>query len=64
MQVDVDFNKCQSNGLCVLMAPEVFDLDDNGYLQFDANPDESLRPAVEDAVASCPVSAITLTSRP
>lgn len=64
MQVEVDFNKCQSNGLCVLVAPEVFDLDDNGYLQFEANPDESLRAAVEDAVTSCPVSAITVTPRP
>lgn len=64
MRVHVDLNKCESNGMCVLAAPEVFDLDDDGLLHYDSNPDESLRADVEDAVTSCPVSAITLAERP
>ncbi len=63
MRVHVDLNKCESNAMCVLAAPEVFDLDD-GNLHYDSSPDEFLRADVEDAVASCPVRAITVTERP
>ena len=33
-KVEVDFRKCQSNGLCEALAPAVFYLDDDDYLQF------------------------------
>ena len=32
MKVQVDFDKCDSNGLCEALAPEVFWLDDDDYL--------------------------------
>lgn len=61
MKVVVDFDLCQSNGICQGMAPEVFEVDDDGYLQvLQEHPDESLRPKVESAVNSCPVQAISL----
>jgi ferredoxin len=59
----VDLDLCESTGMCVLAAPEVFDLDD-APLRYDAEPDESLHEDVADAVASCPVMAITMTSGP
>lgn len=64
MRVEVDRQRCESNGLCVLSAPEVFDLDDDGVLHVAPSPDESLRADVEDAVSSCPVQALTLHDDP
>ncbi|MCT1515326.1 MULTISPECIES: ferredoxin [Mycobacteriales] len=64
MRVEVDRQRCESNGLCVLSAPEVFDLDDDGVLHVAACPDESLRADVQDAVATCPVQALTIRDDP
>ncbi len=60
MHVIVDFDKCQTHGQCVFAAPDVFRLDDNGDLQYDADPDDSQLEAVEDAIDVCPVQAISL----
>jgi ferredoxin len=60
MRVHVDFEKCRSNGLCVLAAPEVFDLDEEGFLHFETNPDASLAGAVRDAAQACPTRAIDI----
>ena len=51
---------CQSNGLCCEACPEVFELGDDDVLRWVEEPDEALRPKVEEAVANCPVSAISL----
>ncbi|MFF5163994.1 ferredoxin [Micrococcus luteus] len=64
VRVEVDRQRCESNGLCVLSAPEVFDLDDDGVLHVASFPDESLRADVEDAVSACPVQALTLHDDP
>ncbi|MFP3671062.1 ferredoxin, partial [Priestia sp. SIMBA_032] len=32
MKIKADFDLCESNGVCVGMAPDVFDLDDDDYL--------------------------------
>lgn len=61
MRVHVDLDRCEANGLCVLAAPEVFELDDNQKLHYEVSPDEELWPDVEDAAQSCPVQAIMLT---
>lgn len=61
LSVHVDFDLCESNGLCEALAPEVFELDDDDFLQVtkeevgDADLD-----AVRRAVASCPRQAISL----
>ena len=61
MKVVVDFDLCQSNGICQGLAPEVFEVRDDGYLYLlQEQPDESLRKKVESAVNSCPVQAISL----
>jgi len=59
-KVQVDFDRCASNGLCEALAPEVFYLDDD-FLQFHKTEldDADLEP-VRRAVASCPTAAITL----
>lgn len=61
MRIKVDFDLCESNGLCEAMAPEVFELDDDDFLQLKV---EHTTPEnvdnVKRAVASCPRAAITL----
>lgn len=42
MRVHVDLVRCESNGLCVLAAPEVFDLDEAGQLHYHSDSDEIL----------------------
>jgi len=61
MKVVVDFDKCNSNAVCMGIAPEVFEVRDDGFLYIlnEAPPDE-LRPKLEDAVRSCPTQAISL----
>jgi ferredoxin len=61
MRVVVDFDVCQSNALCMSVAPEVFEVRDDGFLYIlDGRPDESLRAKVQEAVRLCPTQAITL----
>ena len=55
MKVKADFDLCEANALCVAVAPDVFELDDDDYLQLltdEVTPDNEAR--IRPAVASCP----------
>jgi ferredoxin len=61
MRVIVDFNLCESNGLCVNQAPEIFEVRDDDLLYLlNENPDEALRAKVQAAARVCPKQAITI----
>ena len=61
MRVNVNFDLCQSNALCMSAAPEVFEVRDDGFLYvLDENPPEELRAKVEEAARVCPTQAITI----
>jgi ferredoxin len=61
MRVVVDFDKCESNALCMAAAPEVFEVRDDDFLYvLQENPPDDLRAKVEEAVRICPKQAITL----
>jgi ferredoxin len=61
MRVVVDFDRCQSNALCMAEAPEVFEVRDDGYLYvLQEEPGEELRAKVENAARVCPTQAITI----
>ena len=61
MRIEVDFDRCESNAVCMGVAPEVFEVRDDGFLYvLQDEPPESLREACEQAAASCPTSAITV----
>ena len=63
MRVIVDFDVCESNGLCEESAPTVFHLGDDDYLQvLDEHPAESQRERVEEAARRCPKQAITVVA--
>jgi ferredoxin len=61
MRVVVDFDKCKSNAVCMGVAPEVFEVRDDGYLYIlQEEPPEDLRPKMEEAVRDCPTGAISI----
>lgn len=60
-KVVVDFDLCESNAVCMDVAPEVFEVRDDDFLYIlQDEPDESLREKVETAVERCPKQAISL----
>jgi ferredoxin len=61
MKVVVDFELCESNAICMGIAPEVFEVREDDFLYvLQENPPEELRPRLEEAVMSCPRAAISL----
>lgn len=60
-RVVVDYDLCESNAICMDIAPEVFEVrdDDNLYVLEERPPDE-LRSQVEEAVRRCPKQAISV----
>lgn len=59
MRVVVDFDRCQSNAICMSVCPEVFEVRDDGFLYvLSEHPDESLRIRVDEAARQCPTQAI------
>jgi ferredoxin len=61
MRVLVDFDRCDSTGLCTAIAPEVFELDERDQLVvLTASPSPDQWAATEDAARSCPKLAIAL----
>ncbi len=62
MKVNVDFDLCESNAVCMAAAPEVFEVRDDDFLYIlDETPGEALRPKVEEAVRGCPKAAISIS---
>lgn len=60
MRIDVDLALCQSHGECAYQAPEVFRLNDDNELEWNASPPEELREACLAAADACPMGAITV----
>jgi len=61
MKVVVDYDVCESNAVCMAMAPEVFEVREDDFLYvLDENPGEELRAKVEEAVRRCPKQALSI----
>lgn len=61
MKVVVDYDVCESNAVCMAIAPTVFEVRDDDFLYvLDENPGEELRDKLEEAVRRCPKQAISL----
>jgi ferredoxin len=61
VKIKVDFDLCESNALCESLAPDVFEIDDDDYLQLKTDETTAENEAaVRRAVAACPRSAISL----
>ncbi len=60
-KIVVDFDLCESNAMCEALAPDHFQVDDDDYLQIlDENVTDENQALIEQAVASCPKSAISI----
>ena len=59
MRVKVDRDRCEGNAVCVGIAPELFDLDDEDYavVQVDPIPADQ-EDLAEQAIAQCPRAAL------
>lgn len=61
MKVVVDFDLCESNAVCMAVAPEVFEVRDDDFLYvLNENPGSELEDKVREAAERCPKQAITL----
>jgi ferredoxin len=61
MKVVVDFDLCESNAVCMGIAPEVFEVRDDDFLYvLQEHPPEELREKVEQSVRQCPKQAISI----
>ena len=58
MRAFVDPDVCISCGLCPSIAPDVFEIGDSGKAEAIADTTEENKDAVQEAIESCPVSAI------
>ena len=60
-RVEVDRELCASTGGCEALAPEVFEIGDDGALVVHrTEPDARDLPDVRAAVAACPTGALSL----
>ena len=60
MKVRVDRAKCETNALCVGMAPDLFELDGDYPVQVpDAIPADR-HGEIREIVASCPTAALSI----
>ena len=62
MEVKVDFDRCEANGVCVGIAPDVFDIDDdeNLIVTQPVGDDPETQALMKEAVSQCPRAALTL----
>jgi ferredoxin len=62
MKIIMDWDLCQSHGVCTAEAESVFELDDQGNLKvLQESPEEALRANVEAAARYCPTQAIRIS---
>lgn len=63
--VSVDRVKCVGLGVCESLAPDKFEVNDDGELVLfeDGTFSESERPSIEAAVQGCPVEALRIAEQ-
>ena len=61
MRVVVDFDLCESNAICMQIAPDIFEVRDDDFLYvLDETPSEDRRSNLEESVQRCPNQAISI----
>jgi ferredoxin len=62
MHVNVDYDLCDSNAICMGIVPEVFEVRDDGFLYIlNEDPGEDLRTRLQESVRACPTQAISIS---
>ena len=61
MRIVLDENKCSSLGMCESVAPDFFEVGDDGALTLlNPTPPDDQRALMEQAVAACPTAALSI----
>ncbi|HJL77198.1 MAG TPA: ferredoxin [Acidimicrobiales bacterium] len=61
MRIVVDYDLCESNAICMAIAPDVFEVRDDDFLYvLNEAPGEDRREKMEEAVQRCPKQAIAI----
>lgn len=62
MKINYDRDACQGHNRCYMLAPELFDVDDEGYaiLLVEGDVPDALAEKAQLTVDNCPEFAITL----
>jgi ferredoxin len=59
VRVKVDRDRCEGNAVCLGIAPDIFDLDDEDYAVVKADPVPADQEALaEQAIVECPRAAL------
>jgi ferredoxin len=66
MKIIVNRSFCQSNQMCVRVAPAIFSIDDDGIAvsSLEGEPDADTRALIIEAVELCPLGALSLEPEP
>ncbi|MEM9134509.1 MAG: ferredoxin [Actinomycetota bacterium] len=60
MKIVVDFDLCESNAVCMGIAPDVFEVRDDDFLYvLNETPPDELHEMVRESAERCPKQAIT-----
>ncbi|CAI8364292.1 MAG: Ferredoxin-2 [Acidimicrobiales bacterium AG-410-I20] len=61
MRISVNYDQCESNGICMDIAPDLFEIRDDDFLYvLNETPSEDQRSDLEQAVLRCPKQAISI----
>jgi ferredoxin len=60
-RIVVDYDLCESNAICMQVAPDIFEVRDDDFLYvLNETPEEEARERCQEAVNRCPKQAIKL----
>jgi ferredoxin len=60
-RIVVDYDLCESNAICMQVAPDIFEVRDDDFLYvLNETPEDEARERCEEAVNRCPKQAIKL----
>ena len=61
MRIVVDYDLCESNAVCMGIAPDIFEVRDDDFLYvLNETPAEEARGRVEESIRRCPKQAISI----
>ena len=62
MRISVNYDQCESNGICSDIAPDLFEIREDDFLYvLNETPEEDRREDLEDAGLRCPKQAISVS---
>ena len=60
-RVVVDYDLCESNAICMQVAPDIFEVRDDDFLYLlNETPSDEARERVNESVQRCPKQAISV----